>query len=319
MIDNHLHYTGSLPRAYIFKKLCQNNNNFLKNNNISNINDFDNYINSQFSNDYKNNINSFNKIYALFQSVTKPISDNYIRDTYTEGCYEIAIQAIKYNILEYNIIAGPNINIYDTYERYAGMVNGFYIAEKEFNKGYGKIIITFIRGEDGNFKNYSDELLDNIFDMIQEPIFNNRIFGFDISGFEFPDKTILNENINIIKKIISRKAQAGLDINIGLHAGERITNTSNDLEYNDYFKKLSELDIQRISHGTYLWNNMTTEKLNILRLFTNRCVFDICPKSNQLLTPLNTDKIPLSLFKKEGINFTLNRDDPSIFDSWSNP
>lgn len=318
MIDNHLHYTGSLPRSYIFKKLESNYPSFLKDNNIINFDDFNNYINSRFTDDYKNNIKEFNKIYGLFQFVTKPISGD-IRDTYKEGCYEIAKQAIKYDILEYNIISGPYINIHNTYERYVGMLNGFDMAEKELNNGYGKIIITFIRGQDGKFKNYSDELLNDIFDMIKQPVFNNRIFGFDISGFEFPNKKLLDENINIIKKIISRKKEIGLDINIGLHAGEIITNTPSDLEYNDYFKKLSELDIQRISHGTYLWSNITPEKTDILRLFSNKCTFDICPKSNKLLTPLGKNKEYLSVFKQENIKFTLNRDDPSIFDNWLIP
>jgi adenosine deaminase len=312
MIDNHLHYTGSLPRDYILAHLQERSPDFLKNNNIVNVSDFNNYIDSKFGTDYVKNRVEFDKIYTLFQSVTKPNDKNDILTTYESGAYQIAKTAIQNGLSEYKIISGPVLDIDKTHERYLGMIYGFEKAEKEFRCGYGKIIITFIRGANGKFKNYSDEILDYLFEIIKTSSFCERICGFDISGYEYPNKELFAENIEILNRIIDKRKQFGLDIDIGLHAGEIITNTNANVLYDDYFQKLANVDIQRIGHGTYLWYN---NKTDILSKFAGKCIFDLCPTSNKVLTPVK--EIPIKLFKSLGIKFTLNRDDPSIFGNWT--
>jgi adenosine deaminase len=313
MIDNHLHYTGSLPREFVFNKTIQKFPERFKL-----LNEFSEFIDSKFVDDHIKNKIAFNEIYALFQSVTKPDSSDNIQNIYAEGTYEIAKKAIHSGIKQYNIIAGPYPDIKRTHERYQGMIDGFRCAEQEFGCSFGKITITFIRDENGKFKNLSDELLKNIFDMVVATEFRDRFSGFDISGYEFPNKILFKENIELLNKLTIIKKQYNLDIDIGLHAGEVITNTSADALYDDYFNRLADLDIQRIGHGTYLWCNHDNKKIEILKRFSDKCIFDICPTSNRLLTTF-IGNVPNDLFNSLGIKFSLNRDDPSIFNNWLSP
>ena len=317
MKDWHLHYTGSLPRDFILANLKQKNPNFLRENNIPHLIDFERFIDDKFSNDYKKNKVAFDEIYALFQSVTKPTSDTEILSTYAAGAYEIAKTAVQNSLAEWIMISGPYTDINRTHDRYLGMIKGFERAEKELGDGFGKITITFIRDNTEKIKNFSLPLFDDIFAMLQQKPFANRIAGFDISGYEYPEPKLLQENIEILNQIIERKKHFKINLDIGLHAGETITGTPVDALYDDYFRKLARLDIQRIGHGTYLWLNHKTE---LLKLFAGKCVFDICPTSNRLLTPLgnNLDNMTDEL-KSLGVEFTLNRDDPSIFGNWSQP
>lgn len=94
MIDNHLHYTGSLPRDYVFSCLQGRNPGFLRDNDIVNIIDFNNYIDSRFGIDYIKNRTAFDNIYTLFQSATKPNSANDVLSTYETGAYQIAKTAL---------------------------------------------------------------------------------------------------------------------------------------------------------------------------------------------------------------------------------
>ncbi|MDR0967694.1 MAG: hypothetical protein LBL75_02585 [Rickettsiales bacterium] len=311
MIDYHLHYTGSLPHSYVFHNLTIQKPEFLVNNNINSAADLSVWINRQFSKNYIQNRVVFNKIYELFQSVSKPKDEASIVDTYKNGTYEIANCVANNGIKKYAIVAGPTTEIKTTIDRYVGIIHGFKKSEIKYANIFGKIIITFIHGNDGKFKNLSDKLLCDIFDCIKNGTFANRIFGFDISGYEYPDKELLSDNINLIKKIININDKFGLNLDIGLHAGEIITTTQDDRNYDDYFTELSKLNINTIRHGTYLWHN---NKRNILQKFAGRTTFDLSSKSSVLLTPAKT--IPLNLFNELGIDYRLGRDDPSILNNW---
>ena len=198
------------------------------------------------------------------------------------------------------------------------MIKGIERAEELFNKKVSaRIRLTFIRNSAGLIKNYSVPLLKDIFELLKEPYFSKKIIGFDISGEEKPVKSYFEENCSIIENIRELNRKIGTHFEIGIHAGENISNTPEDEEYFLLFRKLLTLDITRICHGTFLWLNIDEEKKDLLRAFADKkVIFDICPKANLLLTPLKSyAQIPTSFFKEIGLPYTFNRDNPSIFDN----
>lgn len=314
MKDVHLHFTGSLSPSYVYKRLKETAHPFLISHGISSPDTLSGTFRSLFTSDYNINQNIFNDIYSLIQSVTKPNSDTDVYDVYRVGTYELALHLFKMGITNYTIIAGAAGNIDNTYARYLGMIHGFADAEKLCKKLYGQICITFIRDGGGKLKNYSYNLLKDICRLLQTEPFKSRCVGFDISGYEYPDENLLNSNLHVLEEIIETKKTYGLGTTVGLHAGEIITNTVCDSLYDDYFIKLSQLHPDNIGHGTYLWSEPKRQK--ILKLFAKNTRFDICPVSNSLLTPVNNISSGIQNLKTCGVAYTLNRDDPLIFNNW---
>lgn len=315
MIDLHLHYTGSMPRQYVFHKLITSEPKILYSNNIKSLKDFNDWIYSKFTNDYTQNQKAFNEIYNLFQKATKP--NNSIRETYKKDTYTLSMWLNSYSIKKYNIIAGPCNSINATYDRLLGMIEGFEAAEKENKNSFGKITITFIRNKNGDITNCHKEQINDICKILQDPYFKKRCSGFDISGYEYPDTALLDKSLELLKYIQEISKQNNLAINTGLHAGEILTNTLEDEIYNDFFIKLLKLKPNNIGHGTFLWSNPNKE--NILKNFSYGCRFDICPCSNKILTPIQNPYIHLKRLKQLKIQYCLCRDDPSIFNNWILP
>lgn len=314
MKDVHLHFTGSLSQDYVFQQLKDKNPNFLKQYSVQNGNDLGILFRNMFSDDYKANQRVFNIIYTLVQSVTKPSKGDNIRETYRVATHNLTMNLIRHGITDYTIISGPDIDINNTHERFLGMIEGFEDTETTYKNATGKILMTFIRNDKGTLKNYSVSLLNDICTMLHNEPFKSRCVGFDISGYEYPDKELLNSNLDVLSEIIETKQSHNLKTTVGLHAGEIITGTPADSLYDGYFIKLSKLKIDNIGHGTYLWSN--TMNQNILKMFTGKTRFDICPVSNELLTPITNVYKHVHNLKEHGIEYTLNRDDPLIFNNW---
>lgn len=314
MIDKHLHFTGSLSPTYVFRKLQESNQDFLDKYSILSPNNLSDTFVGMFGNDYKLNQQRFNEMYSLVQYVTKPKDSSEIYQTYRLATYELACNLSQLGLLEYTIIAGPNLSIDNTYARYLGMIHGFEDAEKLYKASKGKICITFIRTQSGGFKNYSYKLLQDICKLLQQEPFKSRCTDFDISGYEYPDKNILESNLHTLSEIIDLKKSFGLSASVGLHAGEIITRTSQDELYDSYFIELAQLQPDNIGHGTYLWS--TNGKQSILKRFAGRTRFDICPESNVLLTPVKNMINCFDVLKKCGVEYTKNRDDPLFFNNW---
>ena len=314
MKDVHLHFTGSLSQDYVFQQLKDKNPNFLKQYSVQNGNDLGILFRNMFSDNYKINQQIFNTIYTLVQSVTKPSKGDNIRETYRVATHNLTMNLIRHGITDYTIISGPDIDINNTYERFLGMIMGFEDTEKTYKNSHGQISITFIRNDKGILKNYSIPLLQDICKLLCEEPFKSRCVGFDISGYEYPNEELLKSNLNTLSEIIEAKRSHNLQTTIGLHAGEIITDTSADFLYDDYFIKLSDLKIDNIGHGTYLWSK--PRKQNILKMFAGKTRFDICPISNELLTPITNIQNHIENLQKCGIEYTFNRDDPLIFNNW---
>ena len=314
MKDVHLHFTGSLSQDYVFQQLKDKNPNFLKQYSVQNGNDLGILFRNMFSDNYKINQQIFNTIYTLVQSVTKPSKNDNIRETYRIATHNLTMNLIRHGITDYTIISGPDVDINNTYERFLGMIMGFEDTKKTYKNSHGQILITFIRNDKGILKNYSIPLLQDICKLLCEEPFKSRCVGFDISGYEYPNTELLNSNLNTLSEIIEAKRSHNLQKTIGLHAGEIITGTAVDSLYDDYFIKLSKLKIDNIGHGTYLWSN--TRNKNLLKMFAGKTRFDICPVSNELLTPIKNVQKYIHNLKESGIEYTSNLDDPLIFNNW---
>lgn len=325
MRDCHVHFTGSLPREYIFSKFLEYDNKSdlpINMQDIKTLVGFENKLNSYFCSDFEQNKAKFFEIYGFFQKITKPRILSEYPSAYSNGCYEICKNFVRNGLSDFDIIAGPCSNIDLTYIRLKSMIEGIDKAEKYFGHEIGaKIRLTFIRNASGIIKNYSHELLQDIFKMLKEPFFFKRVIGFDISGEEKPKKEYFEENCLILERIIEENKKACLRYDIGIHAGENINNSPEDEVYLQFFEKLKNLDITRICHGTYLWLKINEKKKELLNSFaTKNVIFDICPTANIILTPLtNRSQIPVELFKKIGLKYTLNRDNPSIFGNLTTP
>ena len=314
MKDVHLHFTGSLSPDYVYNLLKLRNPDFINRYSFQFAKDLSATLRGMFTNDYKFNQKIFNNVYSLIQSATKPANYEETYNTYKVASYQLSLNLLRFGISDYTIIAGPDININKTYARYLGMIHGFEEAEKLYKTASGKICITFIHDNNGVLKNYSYNTLKDICALLQQEPFKSRCTCFDISGYEFPNEELLNSNLNVLSEILETKKAYGLSVSVGLHAGEIITGTQQDYLYDDYFIKLSELKLDNIGHGTYLWMSPNHQK--ILKLFAGTTRFDICPESNELLTPVKNAYSCFDNLKKCGIEFTLNRDDPLIFNNW---
>ena len=154
--------------------------------------------------------------------------------------------------------------------------------------------------------------------MLQDSYLGERVTGFDISGEEKPFKNYFEENISILKEVHALNETHGTNFEIGLHAGENLSGTKNDTLYFELFENLLKIKVDRIAHGTFLWLDINKEKELMIKDFAKkRCTFDICPRANYLLTPLGIKgAIPWKFFNDINLKYTINRDNPSIFNSW---
>ena len=314
MKDVHLHFTGSLSPDYVYQQLKKKNAAFLNSYDIQSSGELGRVFGGMFTDDYKKNNMVFQNIYTLIQSVTKPYDAKNVRYTYRNATHSLTMNLLNHGITEYTIISGPDNDINGTYERYLGMIEGFQDTEEKHKNAKGQIVITFIRNSEGILKNYSVSLLHDICQMLLEEPFKSRCVGFDISGYEYPRQDLLDSNLEVLSEITDAKNSYNLKTTIGLHAGEIITGTVNDNLYADYFTNLASMNLDNIGHGTYLWSNQHCQ--NILKLFAGKTRFDICPTSNKFLTPVSNVFKYLSVLKENGIQYTLNRDDPLIFNDW---
>ena len=324
MRDFHVHYTGSLPLPYIYERFSAYTDKSKIPAEFREITSYDEFrykVWNYFSADYVKNRDKFFEIYCLFQHLTKPQQMPEF-SLYKTGCLEICKNFAVHNLYAFDIIAGPCSTIDLTYFRLRAMIEGIKEAQQVLrHKQDVRIRLTFIRNQRGIVKNFSDTLLDDIFLLLKDPFFARKIIGFDISGEEKPFRKFFDENCSIIEKIDDKNRIHKTNYEIGIHAGENINFSEEDDEYYYLFNRLANLNINRICHGTFLWFNINEQKKELLHNFARRkVIFDICPTANLYLTPLNNiNQIPLNYFKKINLRYTLNRDNPTIFNNLNIP
>ena len=321
MRDFHVHYTGSLPLPYIYERFAAYTDKSSLPSDFRKVTSYDEFrqkILNYFGADHVQNRDKFFEIYSLFQLLTKPQQPSEFFSSYTTGCFEICKNFAAHNLTAFDIIAGPCPTIDLTNARLSAMIEGIEKAKKTLqHKLDVRIRLTFIRNQSGKIKNFSNALLDDIFLLLKDPYFASKIAGFDISGEERPLKDFFDENCDILEKINEKNKAYNTHYETGIHAGENVSGLPEDEEYFYLFERLKNLAVTRICHGTFWWLNQDVRKEKLLQEFAKKnTIFDICPTANLYLTPLTSiDKIPLDYFKNINLKYTLNRDNPSIFNN----
>lgn len=341
--DSHMHYTGSLPLKFVWENIVNRYSLDIENswknifddevsckeciaNKNLGVNKFKSLIENIFSKDRKkDNLIKFFKLYALFQMATKSNDSQESNRLYRQGAYEIAKQNHQNNVNSYEVISGPRKESNVTLERLKSMVEGFNLLKSEVVEEIdSKIRLTFIRKNFNDFLNLDKKTLKDIFELILEnKILKDNISGFDFSGFENPkDYKLILQTIRDID-IFNKKT--GNNFSISIHAGENLIDWST-ADYLDFFGLLINLPINTICHGTFLWIPRKYLKINryqnklrddlLKRFAEKKVVFEICPSANLNLTPLSRgSEIPIKKFKNIGLEYSINTDDGTIFNT----
>jgi adenosine deaminase len=341
--DQHLHYTGSLPLSYIWKKIQECDGDFVNNILFEGLfskklskklkeNDFSNKTYSLFKigikelfsdkNNYINNYKNFFKLYKLIQKISKPKKRGEIESNYRESTKAIVSCLSKYEINEFDIFAGPLLDLDKTKSRLWGMISGFEDMQNLSIKG--SIRLTF-NSIGSHYLNLTQKSLKKLLNFIT---YDKKVAGY-ISGFDFSGNEKV-DNINIISSTINRLAdfnkktflQSGKKLKISIHAGENIANISPE-NYLKFFDRLLNLPIDSIGHGTFLWIpdnfvnysreiNKHRQKL-LKKIVEKKIELEICPTSNIIFSPLKSYKdIPFKFFNKIGLKYSINTDNMTI-------
>ncbi len=345
--DKHVHYTGALPLDFVIKRA-----NFIySNSRISEHNPFSKeffkeldsahvygekyqiaklrrILKNFFIKEPSENWKDFFSIYTFLQSITKPLDDNEAKIVYEEGSYAISKKFFAEGVRKFEILAGPLLDHKETLERVLSMIQGFEKSEKHFvsSNFLIRLRLTFIRNEDGTFKNMTENSLIELFKLLEKyPLMSKRVSGFDFSGHENPtaDDIVFNFIEEISSFNTNRKKKRKRTFDISVHAGENIL-TYKPVDYLGFFTRLLKHHIDYIGHGVFLWipskligldRNEFREREELLMQFSKKnCIIEICPTANTKLTPIqHYSKIPLNHLDKIGINYSINTDNPTIF------
>lgn len=343
--DNHIHFTGSLHPMFILERALNNKDKFINHEitklifKTEHLNLFLKHIDIDtkkasilfsrnltkvYSESSTENYLLFNKIYNYVKEIL--MYDNLSSyQFYKNGMNSILENCLSIGISEVDIIAGVKNDMESTIERLDGMIDS--INEKS-NRINSKIRITFIRDEEGKFRNLNTDCsLSQIFLLLNNyKSFSQHVSGFDISGVETYTSnsiknllTILDQIRDYNKYLRSKKRKV---IPTSIHLGESFL-----INYQELFSALDvilEYGITKICHGTILWidNYFTDPHMNIQRLqllnkiSRKRISFEICPTANLLLTPLkNLSNINFKLLNNMNIDFSINSDNMTIFNT----
>lgn len=342
--DQHLHYTGSLPLPYVWEKIKEGNGNFIGTTLFEELfskeiskrltkNDFSNETYSLLKrdvkrlfndkNDYTHNYKTFFKLYKFIQNVTKPKKNEEIESCYRQGTKAIVSYLSTSGVANFDVFAGPFLDLEKTKLRIWGMVQG--LKDNQYLLAKGLIRLTFISTK-GGYVNLNKKSLEKLLKFI---VSDNNI-AHHISGFDFSGIENVN-NINIISSTVERLfdfnkkyySRYKKKFKISVHAGENFISISPE-EYLAYFDKLLNLPIGCIGHGVFLWipNRFArySQKINkyrqelLKKVVEKNIELEICPTSNVLLSPLVSHRdIPFELFKDIGLKYSINTDNMTIF------
>ena len=293
LIDHHVHFTGSLSNKFLNTQ----------------------GLNITEKTDWNLNYHNFFEIYKtrkeLFKRLKQPMEEKYY-----QGTLDIAQQYFEEEIDQFQLRVGIKPYIVSMIEAIE------YFEKKHDLSDFGKLVITLISDEKGNIINCSSDILEKFFDEINsKKAYNERIIGFDFSGPED------NMDINLILKYIDAIKCYSSDLEIMVHIGE-FTNIEKWQEVFRRIELLLDKNINRISHGTMLWLNpkliseteeaaVKKEQNKLLkRISDQKTIIEICPSANFLMSPLDhVNDIPFELFQKLNINYTINTDNRTIFNT----
>ena len=340
--DNHLHYTGSLPIDFVWRKLIEQLNLFTNGGLLedlfsielteglkkgANLDDlflrFKNEIEQmlRIDDDYTQNYEHFFKLYQLFQSVTKPKGSKDIRSSYQAGMAAIISELVKTEVSSFDIFAGPLLDAAKTKSRILGMIQGIQDNKHLID---GSVRLTFISSGDG-YVNLNEQSLASLLELIA----NNRLIAKYVSGFDFSGRESV-KNLDTISSVASQISSYNNTLaspndrrlKVSVHAGEDLNDIS-PADYLRYFDQLLDLPINSIGHGIFLWipdelvhysPNMNRSRRKLLeKMAENGIELELCPTSNAVFSPLTSlEAIPIHQFKEIGLKYSINTDNMSI-------
>lgn len=310
-IDYHCHFSGSLSPLFLSQKTT----------NLSSLL-------PKFSSNWHKNFDLFFNTYAKIQAVTKSANPSKQTDLYISGSYDICSSYISDNVDEFHLRIGPRIDIKETCRRLTNTIKGFEEAEKQYQKqNVGKLILTLIHDRTSYFFNTNSQSLKILLTYLEDnPHVSERVIGFDFSG---PEKNFEQKKLFNLLSIIAdyNKSKKQKKYEIAVHAGEYVDEANISNQY-DYLDSLIKRGVDRLSHGTIIWLDpnlinrkfpeviFNRQQILIDQLAKQGVHIEICPTANKLLSPLRTQKdIPLSVFEKKGIRYSINTDNKTIFDT----
>lgn len=322
----HLHFTGSLPGSFILdnfypeiysKPELENAARNLLHGDSTSI----------WSDDKRANNKKFFEIYEQIQSITRmsPIRDmNFL---YEYGTKAIIQDQVGQGSNYFEILSGPKANMDETLQRLISMSKAVIGYGYEKNKSVVGIRLTFIKNSSGEFINLSNQIIDDIFRILgSNEAVRSVITGFDFSGLEeWSDTKYFFEQLDYLFQRIRTHKMKYNQLTVSVHAGENFYVNNMDDTF-AFFEKLMRYPVKRIGHGTVLWisNNDFTpiikfekDRRSILKELSRKDItLDICPTANLLLTPLSSRRlIPLNDLDNMGVRFTINSDNPTIFNT----
>lgn len=309
-IDYHCHFSGSLSPKF-----------------LSTITKGRSVTIPKFGHNWKNNFDLFFETYNQIQFSTKsknPLQQDYL---YTEGSKDICLAYIKEGVDEFHLRIGPRKNLEESIRRIVCTSVGFKKAEIDHKKGVvGKIMLTLIHDQDGQFFNMDEKCLRELLGYLNShPEIADRIVGFDFSG---PEKNFDKTTLFVLLQVLCYyNMEHGNRFEIAIHAGEYI-DSLNSIDQLSYIDTLLDYKIHRISHGTVLWLDpslMDKDRAREIKFCQNKILaklaekkihLEICPTANKILSPLKSQvDVPLSLFEEMGIRYSINTDNKTIFNT----
>lgn len=342
--DQHLHYTGSLPLPYVWEKIKEGNGRIIdtalskelfSKETLKRLTEKE-FSNETYSllkrdikelfndtNDYTRNYKTFFKLYKVIQDVTKPKQHGGIGSCYRQGTKAIVSHLSTFGVTNFDVFAGPTLDLEKTKLRILGMIQGF--KDNQHLPAKGSLRLTFISAKNG-YINLNKKSLEELLNFIV----SDKQMADYISGFDFSGNEDVN-NINIISSTIDRLFDFNKEYHtrynkrfkISVHAGENFIDISPE-KYLIYFDKLVNLPIDSIGHGVFLWipnkcvdypQKINIHRQELLKKVVEKSIeLEICPTSNVLFSPLKSySDIPFELFKNIGLKYSINTDNMTIF------
>lgn len=352
MIDFHCHYSGCLDLNFIWSQLCKrvicwenkeaawkaifpqlSYKEFL-NKTPPERKSIKKFLNYRFAHLFKNNnavenLNIFFQVYRFIQNVTKSKDIEEQSELYFLGAKSIAETYACEGIEHFELRIGPRKRRQETFCRLESMIRGFSSIEKKYKlpRSFSRIVFTFIQDDSGEFVNLTENSFLDLIDTLKDnPEMDKRVVGIDFSGPELNKKhPLIMKVIREVKKYNLHRRKRGKNVwEIMAHAGEDLYRISLH-EHLENINRLIAAGVNRISHGTALWippkylskkdQRDTIKRKNILlELSGRKIVLEICPSANLILSPLRSySEIPLPLFRKIGLKYTINTDNKTIF------
>lgn len=272
--------------------------------------------------DYTFNYEIFFKLYKFIQNITKPKKDQEIKSSYRQGAGAMISYLSDSGVSSFDVFAGPLLDQEKTKLRLEGLIQGFKDNQRLPIKGL--IRLTFISTKSG-YINLSIKSLEKLLDfIISDKEIADYISGFDFSGNESTNNinticSTVNRLFDFNKECYSRYKRR---LKISVHAGENFIDISPE-KYLEFFDKLTDLPIDSIGHGVFLWipsnflgypQRVNEHRQRLLKKIIKRNIeLEICPTSNVLFSPLGSYKdIPFNFFKEIDLKYSINTDNMAI-------